>query len=141
MQDMGIGAGLAAIAFWMFIAAVVVAGVWDKVRKREAQHETIRKLLESGQKIDEAVVDKLLALGDEKNNRIDEDLRVTGLWLLPVSAGFVVFAFFMQQVAEVLGPILLGIAGLVGAIGIGALISARIAKSWNKGENNGPQSL
>ncbi len=141
MEEIGVGAGLAGAAFWMFIASVVVAGVWDKVKKREVQHETLRRLVESGQTIDEAVVDKLLALSDEKSNRVDEDLRVTGLWLLPVSAGFVVFSFFMQQVEAELGPILLGVAGLTGAIGLGALVAAKVAEGWSKDKKSRSQTL
>ena len=49
----GIGAGLAALAFWGFIAAVVVAYYWDSIRKRDAQHETVRRALESGQQLDQ----------------------------------------------------------------------------------------
>ena len=124
----------------MFIAAVVVAGVWDKIRKREVQHETIRRLVESGQNIDEAVVDKLLSLSNEKGNSMHEDLRVTGLWLLPVSAGFVVFAFFMRQVEADLGPIFMGVAGLTGVIGLGALVAARFAKRWSEDDSARPQS-
>ncbi len=36
----GLGAGLSALAFWGFIAAVVVAGIWYSVRERQAQYET-----------------------------------------------------------------------------------------------------
>ena len=38
-----IGVGLGALGFWGFIAAVVVASYWDGIRKRESQHETIRR--------------------------------------------------------------------------------------------------
>ena len=29
------GAGIAAFGFWLFIAAAVVGGIWEGVRKRE----------------------------------------------------------------------------------------------------------
>ena len=58
MQDFGLGAGLAALAFWGFISSVVVAGIWYAVREREAQHETVRRLVESGQSIDSELMDK-----------------------------------------------------------------------------------
>ena len=48
----GIGIGLAALAFWGFIAVVVAVTVWDGIRKREAQHETLRRLIKSGQPLD-----------------------------------------------------------------------------------------
>lgn len=36
MENIGIGAGLAAIAFWGFVAAIVVTTYWDTIRKRDA---------------------------------------------------------------------------------------------------------
>ena len=48
MQSFSLGAGLAALAFWGFIASVVVAGIWYDIRKRDAQHETVRRIVESG---------------------------------------------------------------------------------------------
>ena len=53
MENIGIGAGLGAMAFWIFIAAVVVASYWDGIKKRETQHETVRRAIESGNQIDE----------------------------------------------------------------------------------------
>jgi len=53
MEDLGIGAGLAALGFWGFVAVAVVAGIWDNIRKRDAQHETVRRLIESGQSADD----------------------------------------------------------------------------------------
>jgi hypothetical protein len=50
----GIGGGLAALAFWGFVAAVVVGGMWYAIREREAQHETLRRIIESGQPVDQA---------------------------------------------------------------------------------------
>jgi hypothetical protein len=42
------GAELGAFGFWLFIAAVIVAGVWYGICEREAQHETLRRLIDSG---------------------------------------------------------------------------------------------
>ena len=53
----GIGGGLAALAFWGFIASVVVAGIWYGLRERQAQYDTLSRMIESGQTIDEDVVE------------------------------------------------------------------------------------
>ena len=95
MDHIGLGAGLAALAFWGFIAAVSVAGIWDGVRKREAQHETLRRLAESGQPIDKEVMDKLLMLNSGRYKRYDVDFKVTALWILPVSVGLAVMALVL----------------------------------------------
>ena len=90
MQGFSLGAGLAALAFWGFIASVVVAGIWFDIRKREAQHETVRRLVESGQLINQELMDKLLVLSDGKSKRLDRDFKITGLIMLPVAVGIAV---------------------------------------------------
>ena len=128
--DLGIGAGLAALAFWGFVAAVVGAGIWDSIRKREAQHETIRRLIESGQQIDQELMDKLSLVSDGGDKRHDRDFQLTGLWLLPIAVGMAVFALVLgSQYPEALGP-LLGVSALLACMGAGFLVAARIARRW-----------
>ncbi|MBL4790323.1 MAG: hypothetical protein JKY60_15230 [Kordiimonadaceae bacterium] len=130
MENFGIGAGMAAMAFWGFIAVAVIAGVWDNVRKREAQHETVRRLIESGKTIDPAVVDKLLQLSDGKSERLDRDFKVAGLWMLPISVGLVVLGLIMGFVHPAIIAPVLGAAGLVACIGAGALYASTVAARW-----------
>ena len=61
MQSFTLGAGLAALAFWGFLAVVVVGGIWYDIRKKESQQETIRRLFESGQPVDEKLMDRLMS--------------------------------------------------------------------------------
>lgn len=68
-----VGAGLGGVAFSMFIASIIVAGVWDGVKEREAQHETLRCMTESGKPVDEASMRKLM-IGERK--RPDRDLKI-----------------------------------------------------------------
>ena len=122
MGDLGIGAGLSAIAFWGFIAACVWAGVWDSARKREAQHETLRRLIETGQSPDDAMIDKLL--GDRTNT--GRDLRAAGLILLFLGPGLAALAWFVgQQASGALMPIL-GAAAVVASLSAGLLVAAWI---------------
>ena len=95
MADIGLGAGLATLAFWGFISTAVVAGIWDGIRKREAKHETVRLLLESGQNIDADLMEKLVSLTEGKSDRPDRILIFTGRWRLPVSVGRVVYGYMM----------------------------------------------
>ena len=130
MGDLGLGAGLAALAFWGFVAAVVVASVWNGIRKREAQHETVRRVIESGQSIDQELMDKLLLLSDDGNKRPDRDFYLTGLWLLPVAPGLAILAFFLGSTdPDALAP-LLGASALVACLGIGYLVASKIVGRW-----------
>lgn len=130
MQDFSLGAGLASLAFWGFIASVVVAGIWYDVRKREAQQETIRRLFESGRDIDPAVMDRLLSNSGDKADRLDRAFKMTGWILLPAAVGLVVLGMVLGiQVPDAKLP-LLGVAGLVGCLGLGFLAAARMAQRW-----------
>ena len=130
MQSFTLGAGLAALAFWGFIASVVVAGIWYDIRKREAQHETVRRIVESGKPIDEDLMDKLLSLGSGKSDRLDRMFKITGLIMLPTAVGLAVFGLILGTQFPQSELPLLGAAALVGCIGLGFLLTANIAKRW-----------
>lgn len=120
MADAGIGAGLAALAFWGFVAVCVVAGIWDGVRKREARHETLRRLIDSGQAVDQTVVDRVLG-----ENQLDRQLKAYGWVTLALAPGLAVMGWFLAQLAAwALWP-LLGAAAIVGFVGIGLIVAAK----------------
>ena len=52
----GLARGLEALSVFLFLAVIV----WHRVRKRDAQHETLRRMIEKGQDVDQALMDKLL---------------------------------------------------------------------------------
>ena len=116
--------GLAALGFWLFVAAAAVGGIWDGVRKRDAEHETLRRLIESGREPDQELVDKLL--GNTKKPA--RDLTVAGLIVIFVAPGLALMGWVLSlQGKEVLTP-LLAVAGLVAFVGIGLLTAARFLK-------------
>lgn len=119
--------GLAAFGFWMFIAAVSVGGIWDGVRKREAEHETLRRMIESGKTPDQDLIDKLL--GNKKEPA--RDLKVAGLIVIFVAPGLALMGWFIGLSAPNALMPLLGIAGLVAFVGIGLLTAARFLERAN----------
>lgn len=124
----GVGGGLAALAFWGFIAAVVLAGVWDNAKKRQVQHETLRRLIESGKSVDEDLMDKLL--GGESRKTPHRDLRVAAIIVFSVAAGVAVLGLFFFMVDEAAAFTMLGAAGLLVCVGFGLRIaSAYMARS------------
>ena len=116
--------GLAAFGFWMFIAAAAVGGIWDGVRKRDAEHETLRRIIESGKEPDPEVVDKLL--GHKKAPA--RDLKVAGLIVIFVAPGLALMGFLIDDGAFM--P-LLGVAGLVAFVGIGLLTASKFLERAN----------
>jgi uncharacterized protein DUF6249 len=132
MQGMGVGGGLAAAAFWGFIAAIVVAGIWYSIRKNEAQHETLRRMIDSDKALDQALLDKLLSASNGGSDHLDRDLRVAGLICLFTAPGLALLGWFISLRAEkVLFP-LLGAAALVGCISIGLLVAAKMVERWHQ---------
>jgi len=136
MQSFSLGAGLAALAFWGFLAAVVVAGIWYDIRKREAQQETIRRIVESGKPVDEKVMDRLLSAGKVGGERLDRAFALTAMIVLPAALGLAFLALILGKAyAEAMLPIL-GAAALVACIGIGFFVAARFARRWYGADND-----
>lgn len=124
MGDMGIGAGIGTLAFWGFVAVCVVAGIWDGIRKREAQHETLRKLMDSGQTLDQTTINTILNGG----RQVERDLRTAGLVVLFAAPGLAVLGWFLSALAAWALPPLLGAAVLVGLLGLGLIAAAKAAE-------------
>ena len=60
--------------------------VWENIRKRDAQHETLRRLIESGQPIDPEVADRLLS-ATSGNKDLSKDLRVASYIMFALVPG------------------------------------------------------
>ncbi|MDH3512652.1 MAG: DUF6249 domain-containing protein [Gammaproteobacteria bacterium] len=119
----GLGAGLGALAFWAFLSVVVGGGIWYGLRERQAQHETLRRIIDSGQPIDATLVDKILG-GDK---RLDRDLKIAGLIVIMIAPGLAVLAWFIGQLSAPWLMPLLGVAALVAFVGLGLLVAANFA--------------
>jgi hypothetical protein len=121
----------------MFIAAAAVGGIWDGVRKRDAQHETLRRLIESGKQPDPELIDKLLGTNKEPAR----DLKVAGLIVIFVAPGLALMGWFISLLeADALMP-LLGVAILVAFVGIGLLTAARFLERANREDMSGNQQI
>jgi len=124
-------AGYGALGFWLFLAAIIVAGIWFDARKRESDQETLRRIVESGQRVDQAMLDKILKAGTS-NSRIDQDLKVGGLITLSVAPGLYLLGFFLSKVEPQMMDVMLGVSLLVGFVGIGLLAAGKMAERWYK---------
>ena len=92
----GIGEGLAALAFWGFITALCVAGVWGDAKKRQAQHETLRRMLEGNKPVDEALMTRLM--GADAQTPPDRGLTVAAIIVFAIAIGLVVLAAALSVV-------------------------------------------
>ena len=124
--------GLAAFGFWMFVAAAAVAGVWDGVRKREAEHETLRRMIESGKQPDSEMIDKLL--GNKKQPA--RDLKVAGLIVSFVAPGLAVMGVMISFTNEDELMPLLVLALLVGFVGAVLITAAKFLERANRNDSS-----
>ena len=131
VDSVGIGAGLVALSFWLFVAAVSVAGIWDGVKKREAEHETLRRILESNRDLDPDTLDRLMSLvgGNAKPER---DFKIAAMWILPISPGVAAMGYFISLIAEEAFYPLMGVAAIMLIMGLGFWISGNIAARWSR---------
>lgn len=135
MEELGTGAGLAALGFWLFIATIIAAGIWDSIRKRDAKHETLRRIIESGQNIDLEITDRVLGL-TESSKDLDRDLKVSGWIMVFLVPGLAALGWGLSLVEPVLFPILLGVSALVGFLGLGFFVASYVVGRWF-GEDGG----
>ena len=119
---MEVAASIGAFGFWLFLAVVVGGGMWFDARKKESQQETLRRLVESGQTVDPAVVDKMLR-NTTGNERKDRDLKVAGIITFFVGIGMAVMGWFIGQFDPQAFKALLGVAGMIGMVGVGLLLA------------------
>ena len=131
----GLGAGLAALAFWGFIAAVVVGGIWYAVREKEAQHETLRRMIDSGKDLDVAAISRVF----KENSRPERDLKIGGIVTLFAAPGLVILGWFLGEVSQEAYHALRGVAGLVAFVGVGLLIAARVAEKSSANDGGVPR--
>ena len=124
MDINSLGGGLAALAFWGFIAAVVVAGIWYGLRERQAQYDTLSKLVDSGKPVDQAVIDKILG----GNERPDRGLKIGGLITIFAAPGLAFLGWMLRTVDEHAFIALLGVSGLAAFVGAGLLVAGKFAE-------------
>ena len=124
-------AGLAALGFWLFLAAIVVANVVAASRRRESQQETLRRVVESGQHLDVAVIDRMLGVS-EANKRADRELKVAGIIVMFVAPGLLVLGWFLGRFNDKIFDTMLGVGFLVLIVGVGLYVAGMMSKRWQR---------
>ena len=126
-------AGLAALGFWLFLAAIVVANVVAASRRRESQQETLRRIVESGQQLDVAVIDRLLGASGG-NERSDRDLKVSGIIVMFVAPGLAILGWFLGRFNDKIFELMIGVSLLVLIVGIGLYVAGKMTERWQRQE-------
>ena len=123
MENFSMGAGMASIAFWGFIAAVVIGGIWYDIRRKAEQQRTIRSIVESGKDLDPKVIESLLKTESSDPVQTSKDLKTSAIVTFFVGVGLAAFGFIIGiQEPQAIIP-LAGIGGLLFCISAGLWIA------------------
>jgi membrane protein YdbS with pleckstrin-like domain len=114
-----------AIAFWIFVAVVSVAGIIQDYRKRQLALEPLRIAIEHGQTLDPEVISRLLGQ-DERHEQIDPQLlQIGGIITCASGVGIALLSLFVAQVFPPYHWIVLGVGALAVCVAVGLLLAAR----------------
>jgi hypothetical protein len=97
-------------------------GIWYGIRERGMQHATVRRMIESGQPVDQVLQGKLLGGG----NQLGLYLKVAGIICLSASPGLAALGWFISQDSPWWLLPILGAAALVGCISVGLLLASKM---------------
>lgn len=135
---------LGAAAFWIALAAVLIAGGWNKVRREQLKQETLLKLIERTGQLEEAQVKLLFPPPPPPPQQwppswhkphdptaTRRGLKGLGAVVISIGAGIAVLATVLtifgnpaQKQGAVVG---FGLAGLIAMIGIGFFVASKFA--------------
>ena len=128
MGETSIGDGMAALAysisFWGFVSVCVWAGMWNGVRKREAEQATLRAMLAAGKEIDEGELGGMLNGARERKG----ELRAYGIVAIFAGAGLALAAWPLSPLAAWVFAAMMGAATLTGFTGAGLLAASGFAR-------------
>ena len=120
-------------AFWIFIASVVVGGMWyAHARDRETQ-KTIRLAIEKDIPLDETLIEKLVM----RQSGNPDDYYISGIICLAICIGLPIMGYFIGQIAREAFFPLVGAGVLVGLIGISLIICGKFIGRREKAVKNG----
>jgi hypothetical protein len=121
-----------AVGFWLFVAALLVGGMWKETRQQAEKHETLRRLVEKTGTIDEARLKELFSAAPAEESRPGSSyraLRITGTILMFLAAGLaIIFATIGIMFGDREALAALAIAAATALVGLGVFFSSRFAE-------------
>jgi hypothetical protein len=137
------GISLGAAAFWIALAAVLIAGGWHKFRREQLKQETLLKLVERTGQLDAEQVKLLFPPPPPPHEsapwhpppdplEAQRGLRVGGTIVMGLAAGVAVLGLVLRvfgtgQQQDEWGIAFLGIAGVIAGLAVGLLVASKFA--------------
>jgi len=129
------GATIAAvIAFWMFLAAVAIAGMVYDYRRRRLAMETLRMAVEHGQHLEPGTLERLLARQHHDEPQQSEDLRpylhIGSIITIAAGIGVFIAGLWVGIDYPAFRYPIIGIAVIAICVGIGLRISVWVLQRY-----------
>ena len=119
------GGTLVAVAFWVFVAVVSVAGMIQDYRKRQLALEPLRLAIEHGQQLSPELLAKLLGREEEHEELDPKLLQVGGIVTCASGVGVALLSIFIALVYPPYHWIALGVGVVAVCVGLGLMIAAK----------------
>ena len=121
----GIGIAVVAIAFWVFVGVVSVAGMIQDYRKRQLALEPLRIAIEHGQQLSPEIIAKLVGREERQEELDPQLLRIGGIITSAAGIGVALLSIFIALVFPPYHWIVLGVGVLAVCVGVGLVIAAK----------------
>ena len=115
------------LGMFVFMTVAAVAGIVSEYKKRQMELEPLRAAIERGQQLDPAIIERLMARDDHRNDELNPvHLRIAGIISIATGIGLALLSPTVQGPLPLWVFPLLGIGALAVCVGIGLLISASV---------------
>jgi hypothetical protein len=137
---MGNGAYLVGVAFWVFVGAVSIAGIIADHKKRTLGVDLLRAMIEKGQPLDPALVEKVMSQ-QASDQRVDPTgLKLGGIIVTAIGIGLLPMAYFIGKLAPIAVYPILGASVIAIIVGVALLVGAKVVADARERERlNKPQ--
>jgi hypothetical protein len=122
-----------ALGFWLFVAALLVGGMWKESRQQAEKHETLRRIVEKTGVVDEAKLKELFSSAGDTSSAPGTGyraLRIGGTIIMFAGAGMALFFLIPTLIGHPIDWWYGGVAIAAGItlLGLGVFSSSRFAE-------------
>lgn len=137
MHPMAIGNAIAVAAVLLAIAGVVIAVITSNQKRNQAKLDFLRSAMERGVTLDPEFIDKVMHPNKSATRKQPlprgQGAHVAGILVIAFGVGYAIFACFIAMIAPDARLPMLGVACLLGCIGIGLLVVSKALRSERSG--------
>jgi hypothetical protein len=134
---MAIGNAIAVAAVLLAIAGVVIAVITSNQKRNQAKLDFLRSAMERGVTLDPEFIDKVMHPNKSATHKQPlprgQGAHVAGILVIAFGVGYAIFACFIAMIAPDARLPMLGVACLLGCIGIGLLVVSKALRSERSG--------